>query len=503
MHRALGTGHWALLTEETMATKVYMEALSPTMEEGRLATWLKNEGDQVKEGDVLAEVETDKATMELVARGSGVLRKRMIGEGDTANVGTVIAVIAGADEDVSALTGGAEAAASQGKGGEPAAAAQQQAQTAAGGGDVGQGTAAVAAAGPTEQDQAERGTPGQATPRGAAPTPTPDQGTSAPASGDRSVAPAGGQDASGSNGRVKASPLARKMASEAGMQLGGVQGSGPGGRIVKRDVEAAMSGGGAQSQAPAQPAEAAAPATEAPAPVQAAAPAGGYHDQPLSQMRKTIARRLTQSIGPVPHFFLTVEVDMGEAMKLRARINDRFKDQGVKVSPNDLLIKAVAAALRKHPWVNAAWTGEAIRFHDYVHIGVAVAVDEGLITPVIKDADRKGVAEIAGEVRELAGRAREKKLKPDEYTGSTFSISNLGMFGIEEFTAVINPPEAAILAVGAIGPKVVVDDEGNMAVRQRMRMTLSCDHRVIDGATGAQFLATLKNYLEEPMLMVA
>ncbi|HEX9937215.1 MAG TPA: pyruvate dehydrogenase complex dihydrolipoamide acetyltransferase [Longimicrobium sp.] len=495
-----------------MATKVYMEALSPTMEEGRVATWLKNEGDQVKEGDVLAEVETDKATMELVARGSGVLRKRMLNEGDTANVGTVIAVIAGADEDVSALTGGAEAAASQTKGGEPSAAAQEKVQAAAGSSDVGQGAAAVAAAGPTEQDQAERGTPGEDTPAGTAPTPVPGQGAQAPTGGDRSVAPTGGgqgADASAANGRVKASPLARKMASEAGMQLGGVQGSGPGGRIVKRDVEAAMQGGGAQAEAGAQQqpqaqapaaAEAQAPA---PAPAAAATPAGGYRDQPLSQMRKTIAKRLTQSIGPVPHFFLTVEVDMGEAMKLRGKINERFKDQGVKVSPNDLVIKAVGAALRRHPWVNAAWTGDAIRFHDYVHIGVAVAVDEGLITPVIKDADRKGVAEIATEVRELAGRAREKKLKPDEYTGSTFSISNLGMFGIEEFTAVINPPEAAILAVGAIGPKVVVDDEGNMAVRQRMRVTLSCDHRVIDGATGAQFLATLKSYLEEPMLMVA
>jgi pyruvate dehydrogenase E2 component (dihydrolipoamide acetyltransferase) len=498
-----------------MATKVYMEALSPTMEEGRLATWLKNEGDQVKEGDVLAEVETDKATMELVARGSGVLRKRMIGEGDTANVGTVIAVIAGADEDVSALTGGAEAAVSQTKGGEPSGAAQEKAQQAAGSSDVGVGAAAVAAAGPTEEDQAERGTPGEATPAGTAPTPTPDAGTQAPTAGDRSVAPAqgagGGADASSENGRVKASPLARKIASEAGMQLGGVQGSGPGGRIVKRDVEAAVQrGGGAGEQAAAQQPAAQAPAAPvaeapaAPAPAPVAAPAaGGYRDQPLSPMRKTIAKRLTQSIGPVPHFFLTVEVDMGEAMKLRGKINERFADKGVKVSPNDLIIKAVAAALRKHPWVNAAWTGDAIRFHDFVHIGVAVAVDEGLITPVIKDADRKGVGEIATEVRELAGRAREKKLKPDEYTGSTFSISNLGMFGIEEFTAVINPPEAAILAVGAIGPKVVVDAAGDMAIRQRMRMTLSCDHRVIDGATGAQFLETLKSYLEEPMLMVA
>ena len=481
-----------------MATKVYMEALSPTMEEGRLASWLKNEGDEVKEGDVLAEVETDKATMELVARGSGVLRKRLIGDGDTANVGTVIAVIAGADEDVSALTGGAEVVAEQAASTAEAPAQEKVAQVA--GSDVGQGAAAVAAAGETEPDSAERGTPAESTPAAAAPTPAPDGGSQEKAPAAKGEA---GAEAPAGNGRVKASPLARKMASESGVQLGGVQGSGPGGRIVKRDVEAAMEGG-AQAQQPAAPTAAqpeAAPAAPRPA---APAPTGdGYRDQPLSPMRKTIAKRLTQSIGPIPHFFLTVEVDMGEAMRLRGRINERFADKGVKVSPNDLIIKAVAAALRKHPWVNASWTGDAIRFHDQVHIGVAVAVDEGLITPVVRDADRKGVAEIATEVRELAGRAREKKLKPEEYTGSTFSLSNLGMFGIEEFTAVINPPEAAILAVGAIGPKVVVDEKGEMAVRQRMRVTLSCDHRVIDGATGAQFLETLKSYLEDPMLMIA
>jgi pyruvate dehydrogenase E2 component (dihydrolipoamide acetyltransferase) len=480
-----------------MATKVYMEALSPTMEEGRLVTWLKNEGDDVKEGDVLAEVETDKATMELVARGSGVLRKRLIGDGDTANVGTVIAVIAGADEDVSALTGGAEVVAEQSASTAEAPAQEKLAQVA--GSDVGQGAAAIAAAGETEPDSAERGTPGEPTPAAAAPTPAPDAGSKEKAPAAKGEA---GAEASSGNGRVKASPLARKMASESGVQLGGVQGSGPGGRIVKRDVEAAMEGG-AQAQQPAAPAAQpeAAPAASRPA---APAPAGdGYRDQPLSPMRKTIAKRLTQSIGPIPHFFLTVEIDMGEAMRLRGRINERFADKGVKVSPNDLIIKAVAAALRKHPWVNASWTGEAIRFHDQVHIGVAVAVDEGLITPVVRDADRKGVAEIATKVRELAGRAREKKLKPEEYTGSTFSLSNLGMFGIEEFTAVINPPEAAILAVGAIGPKVVVDEKGDMVVRQRMRVTLSCDHRVIDGATGAQFLETLKSYLEDPMLMIA
>jgi pyruvate dehydrogenase E2 component (dihydrolipoamide acetyltransferase) len=275
-----------------------------------------------------------------------------------------------------------------------------------------------------------------------------------------------------------------------------VRGSGPGGRIVRRDVEEAVAAKGGA------PADAAAPAA---ARQPAAQPTGDarYREHPLSQMRKTIARRLTQSIGPVPHFFLTVEADMGEAMRLRGRINERFAADGVKASPNDLIIKAVAMALKRHPFVNAAWTDSAIRLYEQVHIGVAVAVDEGLITPIIRDADLKGVADIAREVKELAGRAREKKLKPEEYTGSTFSISNLGMFGIDEFTAVINPPEAAILAVGAIAPKVVVDGEGNMAVRQRMRMTLSCDHRVIDGATGAAFLQTLVGFLEEPMLMIA
>jgi pyruvate dehydrogenase E2 component (dihydrolipoamide acetyltransferase) len=465
-----------------MATKVYMEALSPTMEEGRLVTWLKNEGDEVKEGDVLAEVETDKATMELVARGSGVLRKRLIGEGDTSNVGTMIAVIAGADEDISALTGGADAAPAQA----PAAAEAPAQQAAAGGG----ATAAPPAAAPPAPAEPAQAPPAAAQPAAEAQPAAPAQQGGAP-----------GAD----NGRVKASPLARRLAQEAGMQIGAVQGTGPGGRIVKRDIEQAVAQGGAQPQAEApqvQPAAAAAPsappATQVPPSTDAR-----YREHPLSQMRKTIARRLTQSIGPVPHFFLTIEVDMGEAMALRARVNERFKDQGIKTSPNDLVIKAVAVALRKHPFVNAAWMGDAIHLYEQVHIGVAVAVDEGLITPVIRDADRKGLSEIAAEVKELAGRAREKKLKPEEYTGSTFSISNLGMFGIEEFTAVINPPEAAILAVGAVGPKVVVDDEGNMAIRQRMRVTLSCDHRVIDGATGAQFLQTLKQYLEEPMMMIA
>lgn len=434
-----------------MATKVYMEALSPTMEEGRLLTWLKKEGDDVKEGDVLAEVETDKATMELVARGSGIVRKQLIGDGDTANVGSLIAVIAGADEDIAALVGdagGAEAA--------PAKAAEPA-------------RAEASAAGAEPQRPARAGE-----------------------SEDAGDAPA----EAGGGGRVKASPLARRLAAEGGLDLSGVSGSGPGGRIVKRDIEAALEGGAAETTAASD--EDAAPA-EAPVPAAAGAE---YREVPLTQMRKTIAKRLTQSTGPVPHFFLTSEIDMTEAMSFRKKVNERFADQGAKVSPNDLIVKAVAASLRKHPWVNSAWTGEAIRQYDAVHIGIAVAVDEGLITPVIRNADRKGVTEISAEVKELAGRAREKKLKPEEYTGGTFSISNLGMFGIVEFTAIINPPEAAILAVGAVEEKVVVV-KGEMVVRQRMRVTLSCDHRVIDGATGAQFLQTLKQNLEEPMMMLA
>jgi len=442
-----------------MATKVYMEALSPTMEEGRISTWLKNEGDEVKEGDVLAEVETDKATMELVARGSGILRKRMIGDGDTANVGVVIAVIGAADEDVSALTGGGDALAAPAKAPEAAAPAPAAPEPAA--------------------QQAEEAPAQPAAP--AAP---------APAAQAESAAPAG-------DGRVKASPLARRMAADAGVDVGSMRGTGPGGRIVRRDVEAAMQAGGAQQQpqavAPAPQPQAAAPAPQ---------PAAGGRDVPVSQMRKAIAKRLSMSSGPVPHFYLTVEIDMGEAMKMRARINERFAAEGVKVSPNDLVIRAVAGALRRHPWVNASWQGDTIRMNDRVNIGVAVAVEEGLITPVIFDADRKGVSEISREVKELAGRAREKKLKPEEYTGSTFSISNLGMFGIEEFTAVLNPPEAAILAIGASVDKVVAVD-GEMQIRPRMRVTLTCDHRVIDGATGAEFLRTFKSYLEDPMLMIA
>jgi pyruvate dehydrogenase E2 component (dihydrolipoamide acetyltransferase) len=287
--------------------------------------------------------------------------------------------------------------------------------------------------------------------------------------------------------RVKASPLARRLADDLGVDLARVSGSGPGGRVVKRDVEAAKESGSA-----------------APAP---STPAWGpdvneFDDVQVSQMRKTIAKRLVQSIGPVPHFFLTIDVDMSRVIEARQSINAMLEKQGGKISINDIVLKAVAAALHRHPECNAQWHETYVRRFNSVHLGVAVAVDDGLITPVVKNAHLKGIAQIGAEVRELAGRAREKKLMPDEYTGSTFSVSNLGMFGIHEFTAIINPPEAGILAVGAMEDAPVVVD-GQVVVRPRMRITMSCDHRVIDGAAGSRFLATLKSMLEEPVAIVA
>ena len=370
-----------------MVTKVHMEALSPTMEEGQIVKWLKAEGDVVANGEILAEIETDKATMELVARGDGILRRILLEEGGTTPVGEVIAIIAGEDEDIADLTVAAEAAA-------PTPSAEVEEAT-----DDGEPEAPSSGA-----EAAPEAPPSQPSPAAATPPPS---------------------------GRAKSSPVARRLAQEAGVDVGSVPGSGPGGRVVKRDVEEAMAQGG--SGVMAQP---------------PGVPGVEYEDFQLNQMRKTIARRLTESLGPVPHFFLTIDVDMERALEARREINRVLEAQGEKVSINDLLIRATAAALKRHPVCNAAWLGDTIRRFNRVHIGVAVAVDDGLITPVVRDADLKGVAQIAREVREMAVRGREKKLQPEEYTGSTFSISNLGMYGIYEFTGVINPPEGGILAVG-------------------------------------------------------
>ncbi len=441
-----------------------MEALSPTMEEGQVVKWLKSEGDDVTSGEIIAEIETDKATMELMARGDGVLRAILVGEGGTASVGEVIALIGAADEDISELKA-ASLSASEGNG-------------------AGEGRGAVA---------------------------LPDAESAAPTDAPAGEAPASGS-ASAIDGRIKASPLARRLATESGVELSAVSGSGPAGRIVKRDIEAAIATGptvpvatagtpvpvGSGTGAPISAAPIPGGPVAGPVAAPVLVPSGAeFEDVPLSQMRKTIARRLTESIGPVPHFFLTIEVDMGRAMEARRTINAMLEPEGRKISLNDLIIRATAAALKRHPACNAHWLGDSIRLFNRVHIGVAVAVKDGLITPIIRDADLKGVAHIGAEVRELAGRAREKKLQPDEYTGATFSISNLGMFGIHEFTAVINPPEAGILAVGGV-EEIPVVEAGQVVVRNRMKITMSCDHRVIDGALGAAFLATLKGMLEEP-----
>jgi pyruvate dehydrogenase E2 component (dihydrolipoamide acetyltransferase) len=451
-----------------MATKVFMEALSPTMEEGRLVKWLKNEGDAVKSGEALAEVETDKAIMELVARGDGVLRKRLINEGDTAPVGTLAGVIATADENIDALIAGAGAPAAAA----PAPAAEKAAAPAA-------PAAASSIPRAPEESQGEASTPPQQ--RGADVPPAPPSRGAAPA------APAAGAPAAA--GDVRSSPLARRLASERGLDLHGVQGSGPNGRIIKRDIEAAAAAGAAAPRAAA-----------------AAAPSGpvipregDFHDEPLTNIRKTIARRLGESIGPIPTFYLTAEFDLSRVMEMRkamAELGDQFK-----VSVNDVILKATAVALSQHPEVNAHWLGDKIRYHNRVHLGMAVATDDGLIVPVIWDADRKRMSEISREAKELAKRARERKLRPEEFTGSTFSVSNLGMFGIDQFTAIINPPEAGILAIGTSEEKLVVVN-GEAVVRNRVRVTMSCDHRIIDGAVGAKFLQTLRRLIENPLMLV-
>jgi pyruvate dehydrogenase E2 component (dihydrolipoyllysine-residue acetyltransferase) len=453
-----------------MATKVVMEALSPTMEEGRLVKWLKKEGDAVKTGEPIAEVETDKAVMELVARADGVLRKQILGEGSPAPVGQLVGVIGTADENIDALVAGAGAPAAGASA--PAAAAKPaeqvvgKAQESAGASSVPRGPG---------QSQGEASMPPQQKAAAAPPQ--------SPGAGAQPQAPNGSQ---GNGGRVRSSPLARRLASERGVDLGAMQGSGPGGRIIKRDIESAAASGAGQA------------AARAATPIRPRSDAD-FEDQPLTQIRKTIARRLSESIGPIPTFYLTAEIDLSRASELR----DAMLETGdeFKVSFNDIVLKAVATALAQHPEVNAHWLGDKIRYHNRVHLGMAVATDDGLIVPVIFDADQKRMSEISAEAKSLAKKARERKLKPEEYTGSTFSVSNLGMFGIDQFTAIINPPEVAILAIGTVEEKPVVVGE-EIEVQKRMRITMSCDHRVVDGAVGAKFLQTLRRMLENPLMLV-
>lgn len=427
-----------------MEEVVLMPRLSDTMTEGVIAAWHKKVGDAVKKGDILAEIETDKATMELESYKNGTLLYTGAKEGEKIAVNDLLAIIGEAgkinvDQVVAAVKGG----------GSPAP-QQQQAQ---------------------------------------APT-----ASSAPAQAAAQPAPAAAQQVV-NEGRIIASPLAKKLAEEKGIDLKYVQGSGDNGRIVKRDVDNFTS-----SAAPAQAQPSQQPATSAPAATTAAAPAGqvSFDEIPVSQMRKTIARRLAESKFSAPHFYLTMSIDMDAAVEARGRINEISK---VKISFNDIVLKAVAVALKQHPKVNSSWLGDKIRVNHHVNIGVAVAVEEGLLVPVVRFADTKPLSQIAAEVKEYAQKAKDKKLQPADWEGSTFTISNLGMFGIEQFTAIINPPDACILAVGAINQEPVVKN-GEIRVGNVMKVTLSCDHRVVDGATGSAFLQTLKSLLEEPLRML-
>ncbi|HTK27434.1 MAG TPA: pyruvate dehydrogenase complex dihydrolipoamide acetyltransferase [Pyrinomonadaceae bacterium] len=442
-----------------MAEKFLMPKLSPTMEEGQISRWVKNEGDKFDANETLAEVDTDKATMEMTALAGGTLLKILKGEGETAALGEPIAIIGNSGEDISALlkevssNGAAKAA--------PAAAPSEQRVPAI------EKPETVAKEG---EKELEKETPEVST------APAPRAATAA------ASAPA-------ETGRMIVSPIAARMAAENGVDLKSVTGSGPNGRIIKRDIEEALAGGANKPAAAAKPFS---PST--------VVGASAFRDEPTSQMRRVIASRLAESIGPIPTFYLTVEIEMDNALALRKQINAKLSDDE-KISVNDIIVKVAAMALQKHSFVNASYQDKTIRFYEQADIGVAVAVDEGLITPVVRGANLKGFAEISAEIKDLAAKAKAKKLQPEEYTGATFSISNLGMFGIKEFTAIINPPESGILAVGGATPTPVVRD-GEVVIRNMMQVTMSCDHRVVDGATGAKFLQTFKQMLENPVMML-
>jgi pyruvate dehydrogenase E2 component (dihydrolipoamide acetyltransferase) len=420
-----------------MAIKIDMPKLSDTMQEGVIAKWNVKEGDTVKSGDIIAEVETDKATMDVEVFDSGTILKIFAKEGESVPLGGLLTIIGKPGEDISSLTSGAAPAASA--------------------------PAPVKEASPS-----------------AAPAPAKQEAAFDPILGDLA------SSSSSSDARIKASPLARKMAEEQGIDLGKVKGSGPEGRIVRKDVETAPAGGSA-SVPPAIP-----------APAFVAAPTGADEDVRITQMRKTIARRLAESKFTSPHFYETIDIDMKNAVAAREQLN-AISD--VKLSFNDLVVKACAVALRRHPKINSSWLGDVIRINGGVHVAVAVAVEDGLLTPVIRNADQKGLRQISLETKDLATRARDKKLQPEEWEGSTFTISNLGMYGIEEFTAIINPPNAAILAVGSIRDVPVVE-KNQVVPGKRMKVTLSSDHRVVDGASAAEFLSTLRHLLENPSSML-
>ena len=421
-----------------MAEVIRMPLLSDTMTEGKIVAWNKKVGDFVKSDDVLAEVETDKATMEVVGYEEGTLLYIGVEAGSAAKINEIIAIVGKAGTDVSAYVAAEKSGANKA-------------------GTVAPVTPAQQAADPAQQQSASAI-----------------------------------QETSSSNGRIKASPLAKKLAADKGIDINKVSGTGDGGRVTKKDIDNYVPS--------AAPAVTTAPAakTAAPVPVFTASGQEAHTDIPLTQMRKTIARRLGESKFSAPHFYLTMEINMDNAINARTQINELSP---VKISFNDFIIKAVALSLRQHPYVNSSWMGEFIRQNHHIHIGSAVATPDGLIVPVIRFADQKTLSQIASEAKELYGKAKDKKLQPQEFSGNTFTISNLGMMDIEEFTAIINPPDSAILAVGRIKEVVVKKGDG-FGISHVMKLTLSCDHRTVDGAVGAAFLQTLKKYIENPVTML-
>ncbi len=437
-----------------MASQIVMPKMSDTMEEGVVVKWLKREGDRVASGDALAEIETDKAVLELEATTPGVLRRIIAQEDSKVSVGQLIAVIGSEDEDIASLVGGSPT--------------------------------------PSPQMPSSTTMPPATTP------------TATPIIAPPSVTPAVRQEAT-IRERIDASPLARRMAEEAGIDIAHVRGTGPGGRVVKRDIEAFL--GQLRPQASQQPTPRAAPPPAAEAPpslperaVQVEAAGIDYIERELSMMRKTIARRMVLSKTTVPHFYITTEIDMARAITLRKSLNELAADDA-KISFNDMILKAAANALRQYPRMNVSYADDKLRQHQRIHISMVVALDEGLMTPVLHDCDRKSLGEIGRESKELTERARARELKPEDYSGGTFTVSNLGMYDVENFGAIINPPQAAIMAVGAIREQPVVVD-GQLSVGHRMKITLSCDHRAVDGAMAAQFLQIVKRLLEHPLTLM-
>jgi pyruvate dehydrogenase E2 component (dihydrolipoamide acetyltransferase) len=465
-----------------MPINILMPALSPTMEKGNLAKWLKKEGDKVKSGDVIAEIETDKATMEVEAVDEGTLAKIVVAEGtQDVPVNDVIAVLAGDGEDVKAAGAGAASAPPKAPAAEAPAAAKPAAQPSASSFET------PAARAPQDEAKAK------------APPPRPEEGAKAPVSKD---AP---PQANG-HARIFSSPLARRLAKEAGIELGRITGTGPHGRVIARDVEEARSGKGLKAPAAAPAGAPSIAPSMSDKQVRALFEDGSYEVIPHDGMRRTIAQRLTASVQTVPHFYLTMDCNIGKLIEAREEINaaapkDKDGKPAYKLSVNDFVIKALAIALQRIPNANVSWTEGGMLKHRHSDVGVAVAMPGGLITPIIRKAETKPISTISAEMKDFAARARARKLKPEEYQGGTTAVSNLGMYGIKDFTAVINPPHATILAVGT-GEERAIVKHGKIEVAQIMSVTLSCDHRAVDGALGAELIGAFKMLIENPVMMV-